>query len=83
MFAMQAQEETSRGVEIYLAVTRPLLRLGVRGEPARRLHRAQRAGARPARRASEGRPIMNLDFGFFNWQLVQSFILKGLAFSVS
>ena len=25
---------------------------------------------------------MNLDFGFFNWQLVQSFILKGLIFSV-
>ena len=25
---------------------------------------------------------MNLDFGFFNWQIVQSFILKGLAFSV-
>ena len=23
MFAMQAQEETSRGIEIYLAVTRP------------------------------------------------------------
>ena len=26
--------------------------------------------------------MMNLDFGFFNWALVQSFILKGLAFSV-
>ena len=25
---------------------------------------------------------MNLDFGFFNWQIVQSFILKGMAFSV-
>jgi len=25
---------------------------------------------------------MNLDFGFFNWQIVQSFILKGLVFSV-
>ena len=25
---------------------------------------------------------MNLDFGFFNWDLVQSFILKGLIFSV-
>jgi glutamate/aspartate transport system permease protein len=25
---------------------------------------------------------VNLDFGFFNWQIVQSFILKGLAFSV-
>ncbi|MEO7055981.1 MAG: ABC transporter permease subunit, partial [Caldimonas sp.] len=25
---------------------------------------------------------MNLDFGFFNWQLVQSFILKGLLFSI-
>ena len=25
---------------------------------------------------------MNLDFGFFNWTLVQSFILKGLAFSI-
>ena len=24
---------------------------------------------------------LNLDFGFFNWQLVQSFILKGLIFS--
>ena len=25
---------------------------------------------------------MNLDFGFFNWELIQSFILKGLVFSV-
>ena len=50
MFAMQAQEETSRGVEIYLAVTLPLLRLGVRGQPARRADRAARPGARPARR---------------------------------
>ena len=25
--------------------------------------------------------MMNLDFGFFSWALVQSFILKGLAFS--
>ena len=25
---------------------------------------------------------MNLDFGFFNWQLVQSFVLKGLLFSI-
>ena len=25
---------------------------------------------------------MNLDFGFFNWALVQSFILKGLVFSI-
>ena len=26
--------------------------------------------------------MIHLDFSFFNWQLVQSFILKGLAFSV-
>jgi glutamate/aspartate transport system permease protein len=25
---------------------------------------------------------MNLDFGFFNWNLVQSFVLKGLLFSI-
>jgi glutamate/aspartate transport system permease protein len=25
---------------------------------------------------------MNLDFGFFNWTLIQSFVLKGLIFSV-
>ena len=25
---------------------------------------------------------MNLDFGFFNWQIVQSFILKGFVFSI-
>ncbi len=24
---------------------------------------------------------LNLDFGFFNWALIQSFILKGLIFS--
>ena len=24
---------------------------------------------------------LNLDFGFFNWALIQSFILKGLLFS--
>ena len=35
MFAMQAQEETSRGIEIYLAVTAAVLRLGLRGQPDR------------------------------------------------
>ena len=35
-FAMQAQEETSRGVEIYLAVTVPVLHLGLRHQPHRR-----------------------------------------------
>ena len=33
LFAMQAQEETSRGIEIYLAVTAPLHRDRLRGEP--------------------------------------------------
>ena len=33
MFAMQAQEETSRGIEIYLAVTGAVLHLGVRHQP--------------------------------------------------
>jgi glutamate/aspartate transport system permease protein len=26
--------------------------------------------------------VLNLDFGFFNWNLVQSFVLKGLLFSI-
>ena len=38
MFAMQAQEETSRGIEVYLAVTRLLYRVGVRHQPHHGLH---------------------------------------------
>ena len=45
-FAMQAQEETSRGVEIYLAVTVPVFHLGVRGQPRGGVHREARAGSR-------------------------------------
>jgi len=26
--------------------------------------------------------VTNLDFSFFNWNLIQSFVLKGLVFSV-
>ena len=79
MFAMQAQEETSRGVEVYLAVTLAVLRLRVRGQPGRPLHRGPRPGARHDR----GQVMnLNLDFGFFNWALIQSFILKGLMFSL-
>jgi glutamate/aspartate transport system permease protein len=55
MFAMQAQEETSRHRDP-LRRHRALFRLGVRGQPRRRLHRAARPGAGPARGEVRGRP---------------------------
>ena len=50
MFAMQAQEETSRGIEIYLAVTGAVLHLGIRDQPARAA--SSSAGLRRARARS-------------------------------
>ncbi len=78
MFAMQAQEETSRGVEVYLAVTLLYFVSAFAVNRDRPLHRGPRPGARHDR----GQVMnLNLDFGFFNWALIQSFILKGLIFS--
>ena len=76
MFAMQAQEETSRGIEIYLAVTAALFRLGVRGQPHRGRFIEKRVQV-PGLLGGEVRDRVNLDFAFFNWTLIQSFILKG------
>jgi ABC-type amino acid transport system permease subunit len=61
MFAMQAQEETSRGIEIYLAVT-ALYFISAFASTAWPSSSRPRAGARDDR----GDP-MNLDFSFFNW----------------
>ena len=51
MFAMQAQEETSRGVEIYLAVTLLYFVSAFAVNRLAALHRAARPGARHARGA--------------------------------
>ena len=57
MFAMQAQEETSRGVEIYLAVTLLYFVSAFAVNRHRRADRAARPGPRPARReVTEPRP---------------------------
>ena len=80
MFAMQAQEETSRGVEIYLAVTVLYFVSAFAVNRVAALHREARPGARHDRGASDER--LNLDFAFLDWALIQSFILKGLLFSV-
>ena len=57
MFAMQAQEETSRGVEIYLAVTLLYFVSAFAVNRHRRADRAARPGPRPARReVTERRP---------------------------
>jgi hypothetical protein len=65
MFAMQAQEETSRGVEVYLAVTLLYFVSAFAVNRLAALDRAARPGARHDRARSDG--PMNLDFGFFNW----------------
>ena len=77
MFAMQAQEETSRGVEIYLAVT---VLYFVSAFFINRVamfieNRVKVPGMIGERRQ------MNLDFAFLNWDVISSFILKGFLFS--
>src|SRR5262249_39779114 len=57
---------------------RPVHRLGPGGEPHHGVHRA--AGARPRLRG--GRQVSNFDFSFYNWALIQDFVLKGFVFSV-
>ena len=76
-FAMQAQEETSRGVEIYLAVTFLYFISAFAVNRVAAVHREAGAGARHDRERQ-----MNLSFGFIDWNLIQSFILKGFIFSV-
>ena len=81
MFAMQAQEETSRGIEIYLAVTalyvvsafavnRIMAFIEKQGADAR-LHRAPAA-------KREALTCMNLDFTFLNWDVISKFVAQGL-----
>ena len=57
MFAMQAQEETSRGIEIYLAVTALYFVSAFAINRIAALHREARPGARPAS-AANVRPLM-------------------------
>ena len=71
MFAMQAGEETSRNVEMYLAVT------GLYFVSAFTINRLALVVENRVRV-----PGMNLDFTFLSWGVVSSFVLKGLLFSV-
>ena len=83
MFAMQAQEETSRGIEVYLAVT------GLYIVSAFAINRImafiESASRIPAWwwQASGRRSLnMNLDFSLYTWDLISNFVLKGLYFSL-
>jgi ABC-type arginine/histidine transport system permease subunit len=74
MFAMQAQEETSRGIEIYLAVT------GLYFISAFAINRIAHfietaCGARHDDQG--GRPLMNLDFAFLTLGCRLQLHLKG------
>jgi glutamate/aspartate transport system permease protein len=57
MFAMQAQEETSRGIEVYLAVTACTWCPRFIGQPRVRLHREEGADPGLHRRPAAGRPL--------------------------
>eukprot|EP01042_Synura_sphagnicola_P021734 gene21734-27653_t len=72
MFAMQAQEETSRGIEIYFGVT-VLYIVSAFG-----INRVM-AFVEPS--TAEGTD-MHLDFSFYSWDLIRGFVLGGLWFSV-
>eukprot|EP01030_Chromulinospumella_sphaerica_P001488 gene1488-1460_t len=76
MFAMQAQEETSRGIEVYLAVTTLYIL------SAFAINRIMAFIEKRARIPGMGGIDMNLDFSFYNWDLISNFVLKGLYFSL-
>lgn len=88
LFAMQAQEETSRGIEIYLAVTGLYvisafsvnrIMAWIEKIPRAWFYCSQRL------RLSLNQGIwadMDLDLSFYNWALFTSYLQKGLIFSV-
>ena len=73
MFAMQAQEETSRGIEIYLAVTALYVvsAFAINRIMAFIEKRVARAGLHRCRERAEDTD-MNLDFSFYNWDLISA-----------
>src|SRR5690606_31560382 len=63
----------------------PVHHLSLRYQPHHGLHRKAQPRTRHGQRRRCGRTLsMNLalDFSFYNWDLVQNFVLKGLYFSV-
>jgi len=84
MFAMQAQEETSRGVEVYLAVTGLYV---VSAFAINRLmawieKRARVPGFIVAGGVGGTDMFLNLDWSFYRWDVISQFVLKGLGFSL-
>jgi glutamate/aspartate transport system permease protein len=82
MFAMQAQEETSRGVEVYLAVTGVLRGVGLGDQPAswpssrrRPAHAGLHRGGQRRREATDMN--LNLDLSFYNWDVISNFVHEG------
>lgn len=82
MFAMQAQEETARGVEIYLAVTAlyAVSAFAVNRIMAFIEQRVRVPGFIAG--AAAGGIEMGFDWSFYNWDIVSQYILKGLYFSL-
>ena len=84
MFAMQAQEETSRGVEVYLAVTAlyMLSAFAVNRVFATIEKRVQIPGFIVAGGTGGGHYMLGLDITFLSWDTISKFVLAGLWFSV-
>ena len=80
MFAMQAQEETSRGIEIYLAVTLLYFVSAFVDQPRRARSSRTASGARHDRRASDDEPRLRLPSELGRRSPASS--LKGFFFSI-
>ncbi len=85
MFAMQAQEETSRGIEIYLAVTVLYALSAFAVNRVICFHREESAEcpallSRAAR--AEGTDMGGLDLSFVNWEIISKFVVNGFWFSI-
>lgn len=83
MFAMQAQEETSRGIEVYLAVTTLyIISAFAINRIMAFIEKRARIPGMVVSGAAGGGIDMNIDFSFYNWELISNFVLKGLYFSL-
>ena len=72
MFAMQAQEETSRGVEIYLAVT---FLYAISAFAVNRVFAF-------IEKKVQDTEMFGLDLTFLNWEIIRKFVLAGFYFSI-
>lgn len=83
-FAMQAGEETARPMEMYLAVTvLYIISAFAINRIMSSIEKRTRVPGFIVQAGGEGTDMMgNLDFSFYNWNVISGFLLKGLYFSV-